>query len=312
MSSSAVYSELWLSGPKATKFYTRTYTPNSTPRAALVFLHGFAEHVGRYTHFHPLLSQHEIAVFAFDQRGFGKTALDTEGNKSKDSAYGKTSWSEQMMDISWAVEHARKTFSGVPTFLMGHSMGGAEALGFAIGQSCASLLAGIISTSPLILQTKPAPKLLRVVGGAASNLFPNRLIPTNVNAEDLSHDSVVNESYTKDPLVKLSGSLRGVKDMLSNGEVLLDVGYKNWPKSLPLLLVHGTEDKVTSHKASQAFYDKIPAVDKRIKLFEGGYHELHNEPDGVKEQLVADIIAFIEAHLHVSTASTLPEERSKM
>lgn len=122
MSSSAAYSELWLSGPKATQFYTRTYTPNSTPRAALVFIHGFAEHVGRYAHFHPLLSQREIAVFAFDQRGFGKTALDTEGNKSKDSAYGKTSWSEQMMDISWAIEHAKKTFSGVPTFLMGHSM----------------------------------------------------------------------------------------------------------------------------------------------------------------------------------------------
>ncbi|KAG6861701.1 hypothetical protein C0995_013270 [Termitomyces sp. Mi166 len=314
MSSSVAYSESWLSGPKATHFYTRTYTPSSTPKAALVFVHGFAEHVGRYTHFHPLLCQHEIAVFAFDQRGFGKTALDIEGSKSKDSAYGKTSWSEQMADISWAIEHARKTFSGVPMFLMGHSMvwpvpnptkeaykrpilqGGAEALGFAIGQSAASSLAGIISTSPLILQTKPAPKLMRVVGGVASNLFPNQLIPAHVNAGDLSHDSVVNDAYLKDPLVKPSGSLRGLKDMLSN-----------------LLLVHGTEDKITSSKASQAFYDKIPAADKKIKLFEGGYHELHNEPDGIKEQLLIDIIAFIEAHLQVgSTVSALSGERSKM
>ncbi|KNZ73952.1 putative serine hydrolase C5E4.05c [Termitomyces sp. J132] len=313
MSPPTAYSESWLSGPKATQFYTRTYKSSSTPKAALVFVHGFAEHVGRYAHFHPLLSQHEIAVFAFDQRGFGKTALDTEGNKSKDSAYGKTSWSEQMVDISWAIEHARKTFSGVPTFLMGHSMGGAEVLGFATGQCSTSSLAGIISTSPLILQTKPAPKLMRMVGGVASNLFPNQLIPANVNAEDLSHDPVVNDAYLKDPLVKSYGSLRGLKDMLSNGEVLLDVGYKKWPKSLPLLLVHGTEDKVTSPRASQAFYDKVPAVDKRIKLCEGGYHELHNEPNGVKEQLVADIVAFIEAHLQGDiAASALPEERSKM
>ncbi|KAG6864787.1 hypothetical protein C0991_007161 [Blastosporella zonata] len=305
MSTSAVFTEAWLPGPEATQFYTRTYTPSNTPRAALVFVHGFAEHIGRYTHFHPLLAQHDIAIFALDQRGFGKTALDTEGHKSKDSAYGKTSWSEQMTDIAWAVEHTKKTFSGVPTFLMGHSMrlskqGGAEVLGFAIRQPSASSLAGIVSTSPLILQTKPAPKLLRSLGGMASVLFPNQLVPADVVPGDLSHDPTVNDAYLKDPLVKQSGSLRGLKDMLSNGEALLNREYKEWPKSLPLLLVHGTEDKVTSPKASQAFYDKISAVDKKIKLFEGGYHELHNEPNGVKEQLVADILAFIEAHLEMA------------
>ncbi|KAG6857746.1 hypothetical protein H0H87_004162 [Tephrocybe sp. NHM501043] len=301
MSASAIFTESWLPGPGATQFYTRTYTPSNAPRAALVFIHGFAEHIGRYTHFHPLLAQHDIAIFALDQRGFGKTALDTEGHKNKDSAYGKTSWSEQITDIAWAVEHVKKSFSGVPTFLMGHSMGGAEVLGFATGQPSASdLLAGIISTSPLILQTKPAPKLMRLLGGMASILFPNQLVPANVVPGDLSHDPAVNDAYLKDPLVKQFGSLRGLKDMLSHGEILLHTEYKNWPKSLPLLLVHGTEDKVTSPKASQTFYDNIPAVDKRIKLFEGGYHELHNEPDGVKEQLVADVVAFIEAHLQAA------------
>ncbi|KAG6920036.1 hypothetical protein DXG01_010104 [Tephrocybe rancida] len=300
MSSSALFTEAWLSGPKQTQFYTRTYTPSNAPRAALVFIHGFAEHIGRYTHFHPLLAQHDIAIFALDQRGFGKTALDAEGHKSKDSAYGKTSWPEQMTDIAWAVEHVKKEFSGVPTFLMGHSMGGAEVLGFATIEPSASSLAGIISTSPLILQAKPAPKLVRLLGGVASNLLPNQLVPANVVPGDLSHDPVVNDAYLKDPLVKQFGSLRGLKDMLSNGEALLQAGYKAWPKSLPLLLAHGTEDKVTSHKASQSFYDELPAVDKRIKLFAGGFHELHNEPNGVKEQLVADVVAFIEAHLQAA------------
>ncbi|KAG6813755.1 hypothetical protein H0H92_007707 [Tricholoma furcatifolium] len=311
MSSPPVFTESWLPGPKDTQFYTRTYAPNNRPKAAVVFIHGFAEHIGRYTHFHPLLSQHDIAVFAVDQRGFGKTAQDTDGNKSKDSAYGKTSWDDQMIDIAWAVEHAKTAFSGIPTFLMGHSMGGAEVLGFASSQPSASSLAGIISTSPLILQTKPASKLLRAIGGAASNLFPYQLVPAPVVPGDLSHDPAVNDAYLEDPLVRPEGSLRGIKDMLSNGERLLKTGYKNWPKSLPLLLVHGSEDMVTSAKASQTFYDQLTATDKKLKLFEGGYHEVHNEPNGVKEELASDIIAFIEEHLQDSAAASEPE-RSKM
>ena len=122
--STAKYTEAWLSGPQDTNFYTRTYAPPpSTPsKAALVFLHGFAEHVGRYTHFHPLLAERGITVFTYDQRGFGLTAQDTEGNKSKGSAYGKTSWKDQMKDIDWAISHVKDTLKGLPIFLMGHSM----------------------------------------------------------------------------------------------------------------------------------------------------------------------------------------------
>ena len=118
------YSEAWLAGPNFTQFYTRTYTPEPpvSTKAVIVFVHGFAEHVGRYSHFHPLLSSRGIAVFTYDQRGFGLTAQDTEGKKSKSSAYGKTCWKDQMADIEWAVEHTRKSFEGKPVFLMGHSM----------------------------------------------------------------------------------------------------------------------------------------------------------------------------------------------
>lgn len=117
-----VYTESWLVGPQSTKFYTRTYLPPSQPKAAVVFVHGFAEHIGRYTHFHPLFAAKGIAIFTYDQRGYGLTAQDTGGNRSKDSAYGKTSWKEQMEDIAWAVQYAKTTFGSVPLFLMGHSM----------------------------------------------------------------------------------------------------------------------------------------------------------------------------------------------
>jgi len=117
------YSEAWLGGPNSTQFYTRTYEPTPNPtKAAVVFIHGFAEHIDRYKHFHPLLAARGIAVFTFDQRGFGLTSQDTTGHKSKGSTYGKTSWKDQMGDIEWAVKHAQELYQGVPIFLMGHSM----------------------------------------------------------------------------------------------------------------------------------------------------------------------------------------------
>ena len=76
---STVYTEAWLAGPSATQFYTRTYLPADAapPKAVVVAVHGFAEHIGRYAHFHPLIAARGIAVFAFDQRGFGLTGQDT-------------------------------------------------------------------------------------------------------------------------------------------------------------------------------------------------------------------------------------------
>jgi acylglycerol lipase len=110
----------WLTGPQKTSFYTETYSPEGTPRAALLFVHGFIEHIGRYAHVFPVWAARGIAVFAYDQRGFGKTALGEE--KSADSAYGKESLEMQLEDIRWAAAETRKKWPGAPLFLMGHSM----------------------------------------------------------------------------------------------------------------------------------------------------------------------------------------------
>lgn len=116
------YTEAWLEGPKCTQFYTRTYAA-SEPRAVIVALHGFIEHVARFEHVHSAFAAHGFTVFTYDQRGFGRTASD-KAHKSKDSSYGKTSWPDQLADIEWAVRHAKERYggNGQPLFLTGQSM----------------------------------------------------------------------------------------------------------------------------------------------------------------------------------------------
>ncbi|KAG0708630.1 alpha beta-hydrolase [Suillus ampliporus] len=303
------FSESWLIGPQCTQFYTRTYSPASTAKAVVVFVHGFIEHIARYEHVFPAWSARDIAVFTYDQRGFGRTALDAE-RKSKDSSYAKTSWKEQLEDIEWAINHAKSEFRSIPVFLYGHSMGGALVLALPTRASAPPAretvtgLAGVIATSSLILQTKPAAKAARWVGGKASLLAPSLTIPAEVKGQDLSHDGAVGDAYSKDPMVKQVGSLRGVSDMLDGGEHLLRTDYTRWPTDLPVLFIHGSDDKVTSAKASELLHQRLPARDKKISIYQGGYHELHNESDGVKEKLIEECITWVEAHL---SSSILPK-----
>ena len=114
------FTDVWLPGPDGTSFYTRTY-PAAPARAALLFVHGFAEYVARYEWAHSLYAARGIAVFAFDQRGFGRTGMD-EAHRSAGSTYCRTSWRAQFADIEWWLGHVRRTWPGVPVFLMGHSM----------------------------------------------------------------------------------------------------------------------------------------------------------------------------------------------
>ncbi|RUA12779.1 MAG: alpha/beta hydrolase, partial [Flavobacteriia bacterium] len=58
---------------------------------------------------------------------------------------------------------------------------------------------------------------------------------------------------------------------------------------IPMLLLHGTADRLTSYKASEEFARNSKNV--TLKLYEGGYHELHN--DLVKEEEINDIINWI-------------------
>lgn len=114
------FDEAWLPGPKSTSFYTRTYHPPGSPRAVVVFIHGFIEHVARYEYVHRRWADRGFVIFTFDQRGFGRTALDPK--KSSNSVYGRTGDTDQIADIAWALSVAQESNPTVPLFLMGHSM----------------------------------------------------------------------------------------------------------------------------------------------------------------------------------------------
>jgi len=297
-----------------TEFFTKVWTAESA-QAVVLYIHGYIEHVARYDAIFPLWNERGVSVVAFDQRGFGQTALNKEHNKGAGERYGKTSSKQQLEDISFFVKWTGRRFEGLPLFLAGQSMGGALALGTAIHQTeTAKRLSGVISSSPLLLQAVPAPKIQRLAGGLMSKILPWSSISTEVKAQDLSHDPAVAKAYVEDPLVIERGTLRGVSDMLNFGESIVRKDFGSWPAELPVLVVHGTADKVTLHEASQQFVEKITADDKTFSPYPGGYHELHNEPDGGREKVVEQCTSWLLARCRPKSEPEpeLPVGQSKL
>jgi acylglycerol lipase len=92
--------------------------PATAPIALLLFIHGFSEHVDRYDHVFALFAERGIKTFAWDQRGFGKSALKKED-------WGRTGGTEKaLQDVDFFVKKTKEEAqqSNIPLFLWGHSM----------------------------------------------------------------------------------------------------------------------------------------------------------------------------------------------
>jgi alpha-beta hydrolase superfamily lysophospholipase len=62
--------------------------------------------------------------------------------------------------------------------------------------------------------------------------------------------------------------------------------------TLPVLIWHGTADVVTDPAGSQQLYERTKSADKTLKLYEGGFHEMHNEPN--QNEVLSDLLAWLE------------------
>ncbi|KAK9896437.1 lysophospholipase [Cystobasidium minutum MCA 4210] len=281
----------WIDGPDGVSFFTKRWQAEH-PKANVVFCHGIIEHVERYDYFFSSLANRGITTFAFDQRGWGRTAQKT-------NTEGITDLKRQLKDLEFFLARELNTYNPEKLFLFGHSMGGGIVMQYACTESLQrpslSKLAGIISSSPITVQPPDTRvgKVTLYAGALLGRLLPSLQMKIDIKGTDLSHDQAVVDEYLKDPLCPPIATYKQLADMFFGGEALLSKTYKTYPSELPLLIYHGSEDKVTWHEASKQLVDKITASNKTFTSYEGYYHECHNEPGDMKERVIDDVSAWI-------------------
>lgn len=255
------------------------WTPN-TPRAVLALVHGLGEHSGRYAHMAKHLANHGIATAAIDLRGHGKTRGKRGLAKDVDAL---------LANIEALLYKTRQRFDGLPVILMGHSMGGGLALKYALDHPGLDIKA-VIAQAPLIKPAKPVPSILQGILKRIHRVAPDFRLKSRFKGSDISTLPREAKLYQSDPLNHgYLGAGLGIS-LFASGE---DIARRAAQFSYPVLLSHGTDDVLTSFKATQDFSHSAPNA--KFIAYENSAHEVHN--DLHRAQVYADIIDWINVHI---------------
>ena len=248
--------------PEGGSFTVTVWHPEGESKALVLLIHGLSDHAGRYGHVGAFFAEAGYTMVIPDLRGHGRSF----GQRGHFPSYRAV-----MDDLTLFLEEARKRYPALPIFLYGHSMGGNLVLNYLIRNNPA--LAGAVVTSPwLRLNFKPG-LFKALLAIAANRVFPSMSRPDGIIPSYLSHDEAVVARYISDPLVHHMISVRTFIEISRAGEYAIKHAGK---VTSPLLLMHGTGDRLTSFEASQEFSEKVTA-NITFKPWEGLYHELHNE-----------------------------------
>jgi len=269
--------ESFLEAAGGCRLHLRRFVPSGEVKGWVLIVHGLGEHGGRYNH----------VAAAFNHRGYAAAALDLRGHGRSGGKRGDLpSYETAMADIRLVLDAIAAEHPGRPGFLYGHSMGGNLVLNYALRYRPA--LAGVIATSPwLRLAYEPRP-LDRLLARALKHVYPSFTKSNGLPAAWLSHDEHVAEEYLADPLVHDRISVRLYLMMNEAGEWALEHAPE-FP--LPLLLMHGDGDRLTSFAASMEFSRRAPGC--TFKRWEGFYHEPHNEVG--RGEVIEFILAWIDS-----------------
>lgn len=259
-----------------TKFYGQ-YFKTDPVNGVIILVHGMGEHSNRYINFViPKLLEQKLSVITYDQFGHGKTM----GKRGHNPGY------EAVLNcVSHIIEKAVVIFGDVPLFLYGHSMGGNVAINYALRRE--HKFKGVIATSPMLRLAFKAPAWKLFIGKIIQKIAPSVTMPSELNATAISRDSIEVKKYIEDPLIHDKISPNYSLTFFKTGEWAIKNAHKI---KTPMLLIHGTGDQITDHKASVEFANNSAGTTS-LKLFENAYHELHNDLE--KEKFIKTITNWI-------------------
>ncbi len=264
-----------------TEIYYQRWLPDDGTKAVIHLFHGLAEHGGRYKNLVEYLVPRGFAIFCLDLPGHGQS----EGTRV---------YIDQFLDYI-ATQHQfsnliKKEYPGKPVFAYGHSMGGLIAATYALDYQ--EELTGILLSAALARVPDYVSGFTVFLGNLFSTLLPKFPLVA-IDSEGISTDPVEVEAYDNDPLVyrgkttaRLASELLGAMDKLSQEASGI---------TLPALVMTGGEDPLVNPDDAPFLHGMIGSRDKTLKVFDGFYHEIHNETD--RDMVFTVVADWLNAHL---------------
>jgi alpha-beta hydrolase superfamily lysophospholipase len=264
-------------GSGGVRLFRRAWLPEAPSRAILV-VHGFAEHSGRYEALGTWLGERDCAVHAWDLRGHGRS----DGRRGYAARFEDFLDDLDRMHAFVAEQHA-----GLPRIVIGHSMGGLIVATW-LRERHPGVSAGILSGPGLALgDAMPhwqlyLARLIRPIAGRLS-------VPANLPLDGLSTDPEVIRRYQEDPLIFDRITLALAVEMFGAAERSVEGGGD---VQVPVLLLHGGDDPICDPEGSRRFHASLANPASELRVYPGLRHEIFNEPQA--ERVYADAFEWVE------------------
>ncbi|WP_354699383.1 Monoacylglycerol lipase [Paraconexibacter sp. AEG42_29] len=241
---------------------------NPQPSFVVLLAHGYGEHAGRYEHVAQALLSAGGTVYAPDHLGHGRS----EGEPALIDDI-----EDVVADLRSVAGLAAGEHPGLPTVLIGHSMGGIIATRYA--QQYGSELKALVLSGPAI-GGNPA-----LIGLVEMDPIPD--VP--IDPAILSNDPAVGEAYAADDLVYHGPFKR--QTLLAMGGAIETIAGAGSLGDLPTLWLHGEQDQLVPLEHTGPAVENIKGSDLQAKTYPGAQHEIFNETN--KDEVIADVIAFL-------------------
>ena len=268
-----------IKGAGGLNIVVRSWQPEQAARGVVAIVPGFNSHGGYYTWVAQQFTAAGLAAYIVDLRGRGTS----DGER-----FFVDNIADYVSDVHDMVKLAKSRERGLPLFLLGHSAGGVVSCIYTLEHQ--EELSGFVCED--FAFKIPAPEVALSVFKGLSHVAPHAHL-FKLKNEDFSRDPAAVKMMDEDPLIAgESQPLQTLAEMVRADERL----EREFPLiTLPVLILHGTLDKITKPSGSQFFYDNAGSTDKTLKLYEGHFHDLLN--DTGKEQVMADIQSWIDARI---------------
>ena len=286
------------------------WLPAKEPDCILHIAHGMAEYAERYAAIAPLLVQHNIALYAHDQRGHGKAVA----NLNELGIVHHNWFYQQVEDLNLVISYLRKEYPGKKIFLLGHSMG--SFIGQRYFQIYGKQIDGLILSAtngkqdPLLSAGISIAWLqMKLFGqGYGSTMIDklsfgkfNAAFKPNRTAFDwLSRNPNEVDKYAADPQCGFVCSalyfyyfFKGIRDAFKKENI------KNIPLDIPVYSFAGDKDPVglfgRGFLTLISNWKAVGAKDVSYNLYKDGRHEMMNDIN--REEVISNLVSWIKNHL---------------
>lgn len=275
------YQESTLKAFDGLNLYHQVWTPSRSPKGVVNLVHGLGEHSSRY----------QYVAQKFNEAGYVFNAIDLRGHGKSEGARGYAPGFDTLVsDIEFLIKSGMTAFPAIPQFVYGHSLGGSLVLYYRLTSK--QNVDGVISTSPLFKPGGKVPPAKVLLARVTSDIAPKFTMANGLDRAMLSRDGKEVRDYSNDPLVHDRITSRMGWELLKNGEWV----FQHMPEIRgPVLIVVGTREKIVDY---QKVIDSVKGAEDQVelKIWEGLYHETHNEPE--KAEVLAYNIGWLDSHLN--------------